>query len=226
MPVGHPYNGPLIIRIFDSPAGHPEQYRWEAATHDELVRSGYPVPRILIAAETADIGAFVITERLNGAMLGSEGLEMPSGVVHFPKIFRNLPTTLAGLHLELHRIDPLPLQQQLSTLNLSPDVFTPAGRICRIHELAPKNWSAAQHACEALLKQLPTTTDAHLCHGDLHPLNVMTEKNRITGVIDWSKICLADREYDLANAHLLLQASVLVLPEWVEPSVNTLKYHG
>ena len=106
MPVGHPYSGPLIIRIFDSPAGHPEQYRWEAATHDELVRSGYPVPRILIAAETADIGAFVIMERLNGAMLGSEGLEMPSGVVHFPKIYRNLPTTLAGLHLELHRIDP------------------------------------------------------------------------------------------------------------------------
>ena len=224
VPVDHPCSGPLIIRIFDSPAGHPEQYRWEAATHDELVRSGYPVPRILVAAKTADIGAFVIMERLDGTMLGSEGLEMPSGVVHFPKIVRNLPTTLAGLHLELHRIDPLPLQRQLSTLNLSPDVFTPVGRINRMRELAPKNWSAAQYACEALLKQLPTTTDARLCHGDLHPLNVMTEKNRITGVIDWSKICFADREYDLANAHLLLQASVLVLPGWVAPSVNALKY--
>ncbi|MCZ6641636.1 MAG: phosphotransferase [Gammaproteobacteria bacterium] len=223
VPPHHPCSGPLIIRIFDNPASHFEQYRWEAATHDVLVRSGYPVPKVLVAARHAKIGAFVIMERLNGVMLGSQGLEMPAGVLHFPKIYRNLPATLADLHLELHRVDPLPLQQKLSTLEVAQEGFTPVGRINRIHELAPRKWSSAHRACEVLLTQLPTTTDARLCHGDFHPLNVMTEKNRITGVIDWSKICFADREYDLANAHLLLQASVLVLPGWVVPSINALK---
>ena len=42
-------------------------------------------------------------------------------------------------------------------------------------------------------------------------------------MIDWSKICFADREYDLANAYLLLQASVLVLPRWIVPTINALK---
>ncbi len=51
----------------------------------------------------------------------------------------------------------------------------------------------------------------------------MTEKDQVTGVIDWSRICFADPEYDLANAHLLLQASVLVLPGWIVPVINTLK---
>ena len=162
-------------------------------------------------------------EHLNGIMMGSDGLEMPGGVLHFPKIYRNLPTTLAELHLELHRMDPVPLRQKLSALEISAETFTPAGRIARIRTLAQKNWSAAHQACDKLLAQLPATVDARICHGDLHPLNVMTEKDRVTGVIDWSKICFADREYDLANAHLLLQASVLVVPIWVVPAINALK---
>ncbi len=77
VPADHSYGGSLIMRIFDSPASPPEQYLWEAATHEVLMRSGYRVPRILIAAEDPTIGTFVIMEHLNGIMMGSDGLEMP-----------------------------------------------------------------------------------------------------------------------------------------------------
>ena len=91
VPPSHFCSGPLILRIFDSSISHPKQYRWEAVTHDVLRNSGYPIPGILVAGVDPDIGAFVIMERLEGIMMGSDGLKMPGGLLHFPAIFRNLP---------------------------------------------------------------------------------------------------------------------------------------
>lgn len=37
------------------------------------------------------------------------------------------------------------------------------------------------------------------CHGDIHPMNVIWKKNRITAVIDWEFMGLKPEIYDLAN---------------------------
>ena len=41
-------------------------------------------------------------------------------------------------------------------------------------------------------------------HGDLHPRNVLIEKGRLTGVIDWGDLARGDRAVDLAAVWLLL----------------------
>ena len=41
-------------------------------------------------------------------------------------------------------------------------------------------------------------------HGDLHPRNVLIEKGRLTGVIDWGDLARGDRASDLAAIWLLL----------------------
>jgi aminoglycoside phosphotransferase (APT) family kinase protein len=41
-------------------------------------------------------------------------------------------------------------------------------------------------------------------HGDLHPRNVLIEKGRLTGVIDWGDLARGDRAADLAAVWLLL----------------------
>jgi aminoglycoside phosphotransferase (APT) family kinase protein len=41
-------------------------------------------------------------------------------------------------------------------------------------------------------------------HGDLHPRNVLTEKGRLAGVIDWGDLARGDRAVDLAAVWLLL----------------------
>jgi aminoglycoside phosphotransferase (APT) family kinase protein len=41
-------------------------------------------------------------------------------------------------------------------------------------------------------------------HGDLHPRNVLTEKGRLTGIIDWGDLARGDRASDLAAVWMLL----------------------
>jgi aminoglycoside phosphotransferase (APT) family kinase protein len=41
-------------------------------------------------------------------------------------------------------------------------------------------------------------------HGDLHPRNVLIEKGRLTGVIDWGDLARGDRASDLAAVWMLL----------------------
>lgn len=41
-------------------------------------------------------------------------------------------------------------------------------------------------------------------HGDLHPRNVLVEKGRLTGIIDWGDMARGDRAVDLAAVWMLL----------------------
>jgi len=34
--------------------------------------------------------------------------------------------------------------------------------------------------------------EAAICHGDFHPLNILTDKNQPTGVIDWANAVIAE----------------------------------
>ena len=47
-------------------------------------------------------------------------------------------------------------------------------------------------------------TPATWIHGDLHPRNVLIEKGRLTGVIDWGDLARGDRASDLASIWMLL----------------------
>jgi|TARA_B100000315_G_scaffold257046_1_gene304588 aminoglycoside phosphotransferase (APT) family kinase protein len=220
---GHAFHGPLIIRIFANDYSDSRQYLWEATAHDVLGAMGFPVPRILLAsAEPGLRGPWLVMEQIEGAMLGSEAFEMPGGVLRFPGLYRNLPGRLARLHLKLHALDPAPMVESLRAI--APEQhFNPAGRLQSARNLVGNRWPEARRVADRLLAMQPPVVRAVICHGDFHPLNVMVDNDRVTGVLDWGRICFADREYDLAAAWLLLQASILEMPAAIVPLVNRLK---
>jgi aminoglycoside phosphotransferase (APT) family kinase protein len=37
-----------------------------------------------------------------------------------------------------------------------------------------------------------------ICHGDFHPQNILMADGRVTGVLDWPNVVVADREFDVA----------------------------
>ena len=43
-----------------------------------------------------------------------------------------------------------------------------------------------------------------ICHGDLHPRNLLMDQGRIVAVLDWELAVLAQRSYDVARTELLL----------------------
>ena len=60
-------------------------------------------------------------------------------------------------------------------------------------------WQAPASVNQVLdeAERLPVPSVAALVHGDLHFRHVLVERERVTGVIDWGDICLADPALDL-----------------------------
>ena len=44
-----------------------------------------------------------------------------------------------------------------------------------------------------------------ICHGDLHPRNILVEEGRVTGVLDWPNVLVADPAFDLAATWSILR---------------------
>ena len=59
---------------------------------------------------------------------------------------------------------------------------------------------------QAALNASPCTTRQWL-HGDLHPLNIIVQHGRITGIIDWGDLTGGDPATDLAALWMLFDAS-------------------
>lgn len=58
-------------------------------------------------------------------------------------------------------------------------------------------WSEALHA--------PPVRAPRWIHGDLHAQNVLIEKGRISGIIDWGNVCAGDPATDLAGVWMLFE---------------------
>ena len=57
----------------------------------------------------------------------------------------------------------------------------------------------------------PPSTHLAICHGDLHPFNLLVEGDRVS-VIDWSVGMVADPAFDLAFTSMMLAMAPLQLP--------------
>src|SRR2546426_337662 len=43
-----------------------------------------------------------------------------------------------------------------------------------------------------------------ICHGDFHPQNILMTDGRVTGVIDWPNVIVADPAFDVASTRVIL----------------------
>jgi aminoglycoside phosphotransferase (APT) family kinase protein len=58
-----------------------------------------------------------------------------------------------------------------------------------------------------------------ICHGDLHPFNLLADGDQVT-VLDWSTALLAPRAHDAGFTSLLLSEPALRVPGWQRPLVR------
>jgi aminoglycoside phosphotransferase (APT) family kinase protein len=65
----------------------------------------------------------------------------------------------------------------------------------------------------------PAPAPEVICHGDLHPFNVLADGDRVT-VLNWSTALLAPRAHDVAFTSLLLSEPPLRVPGWERPLVR------
>jgi aminoglycoside phosphotransferase (APT) family kinase protein len=209
---GHrPLAGDLVARVMPEPVIATR----ETAVQTYLASAGYPTPTVRLAAPPGPNldRAWMLMDHAPGQPLLAD-LSGPDALSRLPRIARALPDTLARHTAQLHRIDPSPVQHATAT---GDDIDS---LLQSLHDHAAGiDRSDLADAAERLHRHRPRSDLTVICHGDLHPFNILTHPDGDT-VLDWSATRLAHPAYDIAFTHLLLRHPPLDAPTPLRPIVE------
>ena len=197
-----PWHEPLILRLFRP--GDTDRPRIEAAVQNALADSGYPCPRALLAGgdDRIDGRPYMIMERVPGRRL-IDYITSPG------RRTLRASSTLATAQVRLHAIDTSGLRERLIAHGLRRDDLE---RLTFDAPFAALESVITGLRLEGLSKAMawlraqrrPARAEV-ICHGDLHPANVMLEDDGAYHVIDWPGMRFAEPEYDVARSVILLR---------------------
>jgi aminoglycoside phosphotransferase (APT) family kinase protein len=183
------FGAPLVLRVLR--AHHdPARVAREQIVQNTLADQGYPAPRVVYAsADPAPLGAaFLLMERRPGMPL--------------------LSTRLAAMNRVL-----LDAQRRLHTLDASAlvsvlgDAITFEGYLTALERRVASPAPAGLSALLGWLREHrpPADTPRVVCHGDLHPQNVLVHRGQVSGVLDWPNALVADAAFDVASTRNILR---------------------
>jgi aminoglycoside phosphotransferase (APT) family kinase protein len=234
-PAGWPRE--LVARLMPDPGAA----RKETIVQSAVAAAGFPTPSVRASGDPEDgLGrAFMIMDRAPGGPLLA-GLDGVGAVTSGAGLLRRIPVVLADAMARLHALDPELVRSELVAAAAAdgqagggpaagglPDRvgYTPvtvpglisvlaghAGEFGRADLAGAARWLAG-HA--------PAPGPDVICHGDLHPFNLLADGERIT-VLDWSTTLIAPRAHDVAFTSLLLSEPPLNVPGWGRPPVRAL----
>lgn len=206
--------GRLVARIMPDPA----TAAVETAVQRHLSRCGFPAPAIRCSdAPSSDLDrAWSVMDFATGQPL-LVGLTASTALRSAPTLLRRLPDLLADAAAELHRCPIDGFGSELTDQTRRPDICDSLERI------AAQAGGIGRPDLQRAAEQLGTTAhdDRVICHGDLHPFNLLVDGDRWT-LIDWSTAVLADPHYDLAFTTLMLANPPLGGPAPVRAATRTI----
>jgi aminoglycoside phosphotransferase (APT) family kinase protein len=205
----------LVARLMP----HPGTARKETIVQSAVAAAGFPTPFVRTSGGP-DCGlglAFMVMDRAAGgpALSGLDGGLTPAAV---SRLLRQVPDLLAGSMARLHALDPDLVRGELEQVRGIPVTVT--GLISMLAEFAAEfGRPDLVQAARWLTDHPPAPAPDVICHGDLHPFNLLADGDRVT-VLDWSTALLAPRAHDVAFTSLLLSEPPLRVPGWQRPLVR------
>ena len=199
-----PLGRPLIFRGYACAHGLP-RLRREFAAQEYLHRLGYPVARPVLLEESCVPfgGPFMLMEALPGRPL----VEL---LLHRPWRIWGGPAQMADVHARLHRLttdgfpaSPEPfLGRRLAEMEGLIDEY-------RLRGLRPGlDWLRSHRPAEP---RRPS-----IIHLDFHPLNLMFDQDRCSGVVDWCECDVGDRHADIAATLVLFWSAPVEIPTYLQ----------
>jgi aminoglycoside phosphotransferase (APT) family kinase protein len=222
----------LAFRLADPPPGwprdlvarvmpEPQTARKESVVQSVVAASGFPTPAVrLTGGPESRVGrAYMIMDRADGAPLlsGLNGLgALVSGLGETSK----MPDVLASTMAALHGVDPRPVRDEVARLAGIP--VTVQGMLGFLTDAAGRCGRADLVDAARFLTDHPRPPDREvICHGDLHPFNVLADAGRVT-VLDWSASLLGSPVYDVGFTTTMLAEPPLVVPVALRPPLRGL----
>lgn len=203
-----PFDRPLILRQFREADAGP-RVRFEAAVHGALAQQGYPVPGVLDWSGDSHVigGPFLILERAPGANLLAR--------VADPALLR-FPATLAAAQLRLHELDPAPVLCAAAAAGFAGEQLHPDAQLATVEaRTLALGLAGLEPGVGWLRARRPAPAGpAVVCHGDFHPMNLLVQAGRVTGVVDWTlrNMKIAEPAYDVGATLVLISHAPVDLP--------------
>ena len=190
--------------------------RRETRVQRRLAEDGFPTPMVRLSAGPGPHldRAWMLMEHASGQTLLAD-LSGPGALLRLPQLVRSLPDTLADCAAALHGIPPDVVDPELAPCDDTERI------LARLHgDAAARDDRDLVTLAESLTGSRPAARRLAICHGDLHPFNILARPGAHT-VLDWSSTQIADPTYDLAFTHLLLAQPPLAAPAPLRPIIDT-----
>jgi aminoglycoside phosphotransferase (APT) family kinase protein len=181
----------LVLRLYPAIYGSGNAV-WESTIQNVLAAAGYPVARSYLLCTDLQVlgGAFFIMDFLPGELLVSSTMD-------------TVPGLIGRSHAALHRIDPQPLIEAIQAGGVEQHLLFLDHRFEMLGAAATK-FPWLRKAVDWLLERRPPEpAQRAVCHGDFHPLNILVQDGRVSGVLDWPGFLVADPVLDVANTIML-----------------------
>ena len=218
-----PVAQPVVLRFYEGSAADSKGTR-EHITIDRLSHAGFAVPRpYLFEPDHHALGApFLIMERLGGSPL--------FGARSFPTAFKTFSLgffSFVRAQARLHKYDPaiaglreIPHAYSANAIQSEPPLLD---RLLDLIADRVENGPlpGLREALHRVTERAPRfrSSPQSLVHMDYHPLNVMVDGVRVTGVIDWVNTDVGDRHLDAAMTAVILSSSALEHPRWMRDNL-------
>jgi aminoglycoside phosphotransferase (APT) family kinase protein len=214
----------MVLRFYQGPAADAKGAR-EHTTIDRLYAAGYCVPRpYVFEADRRPLGSpFLIMQRLAGGTLFA--------LRSFPRAFKTFSMAFFSFvraQSRLHKFDPTCPGLCEIPRALAPVPGSSAGSPLLDRVLATIANRIETGPLPGLREALNLVTERaarfraspdSLVHMDYHPLNVMVDGVRVTGVLDWMNADVGDRHLDAAMTAVILSSSALEQPRWMRDNI-------
>jgi len=177
----------------------------ELAVQASVADLGFATPRVrLTRPEDQQLGgAWSVMDFAKGAPpLGD--LNGVAALLRAPKLFARLPAQLAGPMAALHALDPEPVGAAVEAT--APTVAWRVDRLLEHFEVAASALDRPDlvAAVRVLIERRLPEGDTVICHGDLHPFNLLVSTSGDITVVDWTAAIRAEPAYDVAFTAMLV----------------------
>jgi aminoglycoside phosphotransferase (APT) family kinase protein len=194
-----PFDQPLVLRLT-----HDERdTAREGIIENGVAEQGFRAPPVLLrgGSSSAFGRPFLVTPLSPGVSFG-ETITARTAI----GVFRRLPDQLAASMVVLHRVPTEGITARLTAEGWEPDRLDSLAVLADVDDYAEQaNSSDLRRRASVLRKNQPSFARPVVCHGDLHPFNLLFEGREVTIILDWELARLADPAYDVGRTLVLLR---------------------
>jgi aminoglycoside phosphotransferase (APT) family kinase protein len=177
----------------------------ELAVQRTVAELGFTTPSVRLAGPVDDElgGSWSVMDFADGVPpLGD--LNGIAALRRAPALFDRLPRQLAVAMAGIHALDPEPASAAVEAT--APSVAWRVEQLLQHFEAGAEGLGRPDlvTAVRLLAQRRPLEGTTTICHGDLHPFNLLVADDGRVTVIDWTAAIRAEPVYDVAFTSLLL----------------------